>query len=147
MSRRLTGPQKVARRERRAGVREAASEKVAALRAWREDRAKAAKDRAVQRAADTLRTNRGVDRVPAGLRGLSVTVKPHRYGKRPGVTGKAVRIDSTLGAYRVGRTRHRASHDDRRAMGQRGKPRRVRLREMPGAEARRIERNHKAWSA
>lgn len=41
----------------------------------------------------------------------------------------------------------RANHDDRRRLGQRGKPRRLRRREMPGAVERRIERNRKAWSA
>lgn len=141
MSRRtLTELEREARVERRRSLREAAAVKVQSLREWREAQSKASLERAREKAIERNTQWRGVDRAPARLRGLAVTVEPHETSKR----GRP--IDSTLGTYRD----HEGNHAQRRAWGQRSeyfKPGKRRRRDMPGAEARRIQRNRKAWSA
>lgn len=130
----LTPAEREARGERRANLRQAAANQIQLLREWRDQRERDAAARRAKKKPETR--SRGVDRVPDRLRGLTVTVEPHTVSKRRNP------IDSTLGTFR-GRE---GNHADRRARGQRGKGRKPRRRELPGAEARRIERNREAWS-
>lgn len=139
---RLDKAAKAARLESRAAAREAASAKVTELREWRQQRADAARKRAkAEREARLRVADRGVNRVPEQYQDLYVTVERHEVGKREG----AAPIDSTLGVWNGPRGPYVANHDQRRRAGQRRKGRRPRRREMPGAVARRIERNRKAW--
>lgn len=135
MKHKPTTVEREARVTQRATLRAAAAEKVGALREWREARAQAALEKSREAAAARNALPRGVDRVPERLRGLAVTVEPYTVGKHGTVLDQPEDFDPA-GNYR-----------QRRLRGERGKPRRLRRREMPGAEARRIERNRKAWSA
>lgn len=131
-SKKLTKDQADARRERRAAKREARQARAREFRSWFRDRANAGKERAAIRARKDRKASsglRGVDRVPAALTGWAPTVE--RVGDPP-----------VLGTYR-GKS---ANYATRRAMGQRGHAQRTRRRDMPGATARRIERNQKAWA-
>ena len=135
MKHKPTTVEREARVIQRATLCAAATEKVEALREWRQARARAALEKAREAAAARNALPRGVDRVPDRLKGLSVTVEPHLVGKRGTELAQPEDFDPA-GNYR-----------QRRLRGERGKPRRPRRRELPGAEARRIERNRKAWSA
>lgn len=68
----LTRSEREQRIERRAGVREAAAAKVEALREWRRQRAEAVQARIAEERKAGAKQPRGVDRVPAHLRGLAV---------------------------------------------------------------------------
>lgn len=125
--------QREARRERRALGRTVIAEKRDELRQWRQARADQATKRAKQLRKDRQEASRGVDRVPAHLRGLSVTVEPHLVGKHG---TKLARPEDLHPA---------GNHATRRARGQRGHQRKPRRRELPGAEQRRLERRRKAW--
>lgn len=113
---------------RRVAAVATARAKVEALREWREERRLAAAKRAEDRRRERDARPRGVDRVPARLR---VDQAPPDF------------VPSELGTYRG----VEANYTQRRAMGQRGHQRRRRVREMPGAEWRRLERAHKGWGA
>lgn len=131
---------------RRTAALRAARELAEQLSEWRRSRAAEAKKRAKERALELRRQPRGVDRVPAHLTGLEITVEPHEVGKH------GTRIDSSLGVWNLpgGRRYYGSNYAERRRFGQRGrwsKSRPPRRRDMPGAQARRIERNRKAWSA
>ncbi len=120
-----------AARQNRARRRARIAQGVTDLRAWREERriqsqkrqAKAAKAR---RAAEY--GHRGVDRVPDRILDAP-TVTVEVFDQMPLGT-------STLPDGRV----TTGNYADRRARGARGKPRRLRAREMPGAVARRAAR-------
>lgn len=140
--RKLTEAEREARLERRAGRRKAAADLVQNLRDWhhaREQAAQKARDKAAKKDAKRQRknpTSRGVDRVPDHLRGLHRTAKPVLVGKRHDIP-----LAQPEDLHPAG------NHAERRARGQRGKTRPRRLREMPGAEARRLERARKEWLA
>jgi hypothetical protein len=121
-----------ANRERRAQNRAARSSRIQALKDWREERRiQAQKRERDRRQQDT--GPRGVDRVPASLKGLNGTEAPWMVSKR----GNRIETERRDGG----------NYATRRARGERGHARKLRAREMPGAEARRIERNRKAWGA
>lgn len=135
MKHKLTSIEREARRDARRAAREAAAEKVTLLKEWREARRTRA-FKATREAIEARRSQpRGIDRVPARLHGLAVTTEPYTQGKRGTELAQPADLDP------------RGNYATRRARGERGKPRRLRRREMPGATARRIERNQKAWSA
>lgn len=128
--RQFTPEQRTARIEGRATQRVAVEEKVGKLRAWRDDRARHARERAAAKRLDAEDQERGIHRVPAALRDLSPTTEVET---------------PELGTFRG----IEAPYATRRAMGQRGRPRRPRpprRRDLPGAMERRIERNRKEWS-
>lgn len=128
----LTHAERHDRVERRRTLRATTAEKVEALRDWRQARAEVAKKRAADAAAARRSRPRGVDRVPARLHGLTVTPEPHLVGKR------CTRLAQPEDLAPAG------NYETRRARGQRGHQRPPRRRFMPGAEARRLERNRKA---
>lgn len=131
----LTVLEREERVTRRAKARAAASAKVEALREWRQARADAAAKRAAEAAQKRRdQQQRGVDRVPDRLLGLEVTVEPYAVGKRGTVLAQPDDLNP-MGNYA-----------DRRARGVRGKKRKPRRRELPGAVHRRVERNRKAWA-
>lgn len=145
MRRKLTPEQAADRVDRRKAAREAALAKVAEIRAWRDGRRAAADERAADRRRERKRAirqalqdgeqPRGVDRVPEAQRDLYVTVEPYRLGKRGTVLADP-------------QDRHPAgNYATRRARGQRGKPRRPRRRELPGAVERRLERRRQEWAS
>lgn len=123
----------------RAARRQAITDRVADLRAWREDRIHAAEKARVERRDAAAKAHeeavaagqkpRGVDRVPEARRD-----NPDRlvYVETPSV-----------GIYRG----VAANYADRRAMGQRGKPRKPRRRELAGAVERRLERARQEWTS
>lgn len=131
------------RADRRALAREQARAKVQNLRDWHAARHEAAeKRRQARHEAAKLKqavedTSRGVHRVPAHLRGLTGTEGRHLYGKRD--TERARPLAQPEDLHPSG------NHETRRARGQRGKQRPPRRRDLPGAVARRLERNRKAW--
>lgn len=103
----------------------------------RKARAKLA-EKAAKRNARKGLTPRGVDRVPESIRTAPTrTILPHQIGKvRNGIEPSPIYAeDNPRGNYR-----------DRRAQGQRGKPRRTRRRDMPGAVERRLERRRGEWA-
>lgn len=131
------------RADRRALAREQARAKVQNLRDWHQSRIDAAEKRRQARhekakakqAVEDL--TRGVHRVPAHLRGLTGTEGRHLYGKRD--TERKHPLAQPEDLHPSG------NYETRRARGQRGKQRPPRRRELPGAVARRVERNRKAW--
>lgn len=141
-SKKLTEDQAAERRNRRAAKREARQARAREFRSWFRDRANAGKERASIRARKDRKAAsglRGVDRVPKELaKGNPLQRKPKK-ARKPGTVALEV---PPLGTYR-GRT---ANYATRRAMGQRGHAQRTRRRDMPGSQARRIERNQKAWA-
>lgn len=134
---RLTEQQKIERRARRADQRETAAARADDNRSWHEKRKALAE---VARAK--LRRARAKTRAKAektAAKEPRITVEPYVVSKH------GTRIDSTLGTALFGVQRVTGNHAERRAMGARGKVRKPRRRELPAAEARRIERNRKAW--
>jgi hypothetical protein len=129
----MTPAQRETRRERRAVARTIATEKRDAFRQWRQARADLATKRAQQRRKELLAEPRGLDRVPARLRGLSVTVERLLVGKRGTLLAQPEDLHPS------------GNHAERRARGQRGHQRKPRRRELPGAVERRLERRRKAW--
>lgn len=133
------------RADRRATAREQAKAKVQNLRDWHQARAEAAEKRRQARrdaakakqAVEDL--SRGVYRVPAHLRGLTGTEGRHLYGKRDTEQQRPLAQPEDL--HPMG------NYETRRARGQRGHQRAPRRRELPGAIARRVERNRKQWAA
>lgn len=136
----------------RIGAAQAAAEKVIALRTWRQGRAAAAKKAREQEKAERTYQNRGVDRVPEHLdagnplqrapyndafddEGSPVGVRPYLVSKRRTELAQPDDLDP------------RGNYRTRRLHGERGKPRRVRRRELPGAVERRLERRRQEWLA
>lgn len=135
----MTPTEREARIERRRTAREAAAAKVDEFRQWRLKRAEAAQIRIAQRDADLRKSRRRKTGFPVG--GVPTV---ERYDPKPRPDGTLPQVDSTLGTSIIGGRRITASYAERRARGARGRPRKPRRRELPGAEARRIERNRKA---
>lgn len=133
MKRRLTDVERATRLEQRAARRQAAADRVANLRDWHQTRATNAAKAARKRAKKLRKRARGVDRVPAHLQGLARTVEAVEVGKH------GTKLAQPHDLHPAG------NHAQRRARGQRGKPRKRRLREMPRAEARRLERAQREW--
>lgn len=135
----------VSRADRRALAREQAKAKVQVLRDWHQARIEAAEKRRQARHDDVKAKQavedltRGVHRVPARLQGLTVTEGRHLYGKRDTKQQRPLAQPEDL--HPMG------NYETRRARGHRGHGRKPRRRELPGAMARRIERNRKQWSA
>lgn len=127
-SRQCRRDRRAATKRRREAARSFASKRVEDLRSWRDGRRRAAEKRTEQQRMARDTRPRGIDRVPDGLR---------VHLAEPDL------VPSKLGTYRG----VEANYADRRAMGQRGHQRPPRRRELPGAEARRVERSRKAWSA
>ena len=129
------------RADRRALAREQARAKVQVLRDWHQARADAAEkrrqarhdDAKLKQAVEDL--SRGVHRVPTRLQGLTVTETPYLVSKR----GRRLAQPEDL--------HPSGNYATRRARGQRGHVRPPRRRDLPGAVARRIERNRKQWAA
>ena len=152
MRRKLTPEQREARLERRAQARRQEQERVQELRDWHEAGPARAEQRR-KKAAEAVKAaiakarrqkkkvpvapSRGVDRVPERLKmGAAFTVETHLYGKRdPAQERPLVQPAEYAGS----------NYRERRAQGVRGKPRKLRRRELPGAEARRLERNRRSW--
>lgn len=134
---RLTEQEKIERLARREDQRTAAADRAEGNRSWHEKRKELAE---VARAK--LRRARAKARAKAEKheKAPKITVLPHTVSKH------GTPIDSTLGTAVFGMRRVVANHADRRAMGARGKVRPPRRRELPAAEARRLERNRKAWA-
>lgn len=116
------------RARRRLAARAARAVKVASIRKWHEDRLALAELRAVGRAAAESTRETGADRVPARLHFERTEFHPT--------------LVPELGTYRG----VSAPYRDRRAMGQRGHAPKTRRRDLPGAVARRVERNRLAWA-
>lgn len=135
MKRRLSEAERATRLEERAARRQAAADRVANLRDWHQTRATKAAKAAKKRAKKQRKQPRGFDRVPAHLKGLAPSVKAVEVGKHD---TKLAQPDDLHPA---------GNHAQRRARGQRGNPRKRRLREMPGAQARRLERAQREWLA
>lgn len=133
------------RADRRATAREQAKAKVQNLRDWHQARAEAAEKRRKARhdeakakqAVEDL--SRGVNRVPVHLRGLTGTEGRHLYGKRDTEQKRPLAQPEDL--HPMG------NYETRRLRGHRGHARKPRRRELPGAMARRVERNRKKWAA
>lgn len=134
ISKTVTEAQRSALIERRAARKQAAADLADNLRDWRQKKAQKALKSAVKRAKKLRKQPRGVDRVPAHLQGLSVTVEPVLVGKR-----SATPLAQPEDLHPAG------NHAARRARGKRDKQRPLRTRELPGAVARRVERNRKMW--
>lgn len=137
----LTLSEREERIERRRTARERAAGKVELLREWHlarsakaEKRQEKAKKKAANAHAKQLwegKQPRGVDRVPGHL----TAGNPLQRAPRPREV--EVIVDETRQQYGDGTPGPRPTRQ----------PRTPRRRFMPGAEARRIERNQKAWSA
>ena len=114
----------------RSRTRERAAQLAEAMQEWRRDRIVAAEERRKARRKareQEEQPSRGVDRVPERLQGGHFTIETHLYGKRD-----------------VDQERPLVAQPRQPWAGKRPyrKPRR---RDLPGAEARRLERNRKAW--
>lgn len=126
MSRRpLTSEQIVERVLRRETARKLAAEKVATMRDWFKARAEAAEKRKTE--ARKARAQR--------------KPKPYVEQLHPTVEVETPELGTSL----IGGRQVTAPYRDRRAMGARGHGRKPRRRELPGAVARRLERNRKEW--
>lgn len=138
MKYKMTPEQRAERTERRALLRANAVAKVDELRQWRQARIEQAEKRAKEtrkaQRKSRLTESRGVDRVPARLRGFAITEDLHLVGKRR---------DTPLA--HPDDLHPSGNYASRRAQGQRGHQRSPRRRQLPGAVARRLERRRKAW--
>lgn len=124
MRRKLTDEQKAHRLVRRNLIREGVILARAELTAWLEDRSRAAKRSAQLARQERNLQPRGADRVPEHLQQID--------------EDRTVEVDyPEIGEYRG----LKAPYAVRRARGQRGKGRRPRRRELPGAVDRRIAKN------
>ena len=127
MRRKFTDEEREQRIEHRRAARQAQDDKVEGQRHWFQKRAnKAVKRWKKGRKKQLAMTDRGVHRVPESMRDLYATfeVETPELGEYRGV---------------------QAPYANRRRMGQRGHQRQTRRRELPGAMARRMERNRKSW--
>lgn len=125
----LTTAERDERVARRATLREAAAAKIESLREWRDARSAIALKRERERVAELNELPRGIDRVPAHL----TDGNPLQRRPRP------TQIDAADVTVQYG--------DQRPSRFPSKRPRPRRRRDLPGATARRLERNRKAWIA
>lgn len=130
---RPTAEEKAAKVQAKAEARQAKAARQEGLRAWFQER-KVQAQKAAKARREEVRPSRGVDRVPDRLKVGRTKALPEPIVAELGT--------STLPDGR----RIQGNYQARRQAGARGKPRRLRAREMPGAEARRLERRRKEWT-